>query len=147
METKPLETKPVEVTQTADKPAATPISSSPPLTPPVMLPPKPAMKPADAEEHHRKGRDLLQKGQYRAAINELTDAIAAKPDLPLAWNARGYAFLLLRDYKNAIKNFDWAIELNPKYANAYHNRSIARKAAGDTEGAAADEKRAKQLEK
>jgi tetratricopeptide (TPR) repeat protein len=101
----------------------------------------------DAEEHHRKGRELLQKGQYRAAIDELDQAIAAKPDLALAWNARGYAYLLLHDRASAIQNFDRAIELNPKYANAYRNRGAARKAAGDAQGAAADLERAKQLEK
>jgi tetratricopeptide (TPR) repeat protein len=77
----------------------------------------------------------------------LNQAIASKPDLSLAWNARGYAYLILRDHANAIQNFDRAIELNPKYANAYRNRGAARKAAGDTQGAAADLERAKQLEK
>jgi tetratricopeptide (TPR) repeat protein len=53
----------------------------------------------------------------------------------------------LRDHASAIQNFDRAIELNPKYANAYRNRGAARKAAGDAPGAAADLERAKQLEK
>jgi len=77
----------------------------------------------------------------------LTLAVAAKPDLALAWNARGYAYLLLHDHASAIQDFDRAIELNPKYANAYRNRGAARKAAGDVNGAAADLERAKQLEK
>jgi tetratricopeptide (TPR) repeat protein len=53
----------------------------------------------------------------------------------------------LHDPASAIKDFDRAIELNPKYANAYRNRAAARKAAGDLQGAAADLERAKQLEK
>jgi len=53
----------------------------------------------------------------------------------------------LRDPANAVKDFDRAIELNPKYANAYRNRGSARNAIGDAEGAAADRERAKQLEK
>jgi tetratricopeptide (TPR) repeat protein len=103
-------------------------------------------QPGDAEANHRKGRDLLQKGQYRAAIDELTQAIASKPDLALAWKPGGYAYLLLRDLNNAVKDFDRAIELNPKYANSYRNRSSARNAVGDAEGAAVDRERAKQLE-
>jgi lipoprotein NlpI len=77
----------------------------------------------------------------------LDQAIAAKSDLTLAWNARGYAYLVLRDYASAIGNFDRAIELNPKYANAYRNRAAARKAMGDAKGAAADQELAHQLER
>src|SRR5260370_11183268 len=124
------------------RPAAIPVTREPPSRP---RPPKLAAKPVDAEKHHRKGRDLLQKGQHRAAIDELTEAIAAKPDLALAWNARGYAYLILRDYPSALKNFNQAIELNPKYAKAYRNRAAARKAVGNAPGSAADLKRAKQL--
>jgi ABC exporter DevB family membrane fusion protein len=146
MKTPKPEAKPVEA-----KPAPAPVTVAPPAPPPAPLPvappPNVAARPGNAEEHHRKGRDLLQKGQYRAAIDELSQAIAAKPDLALAWNARGYAYLILRDHASAIQNFDRAIELNPKYANAYRNRGAARKAAGDAPGAAADLERAKQLEK
>src|SRR5579859_6956620 len=66
-EVTPVEVKPVEVQQ-----AATPVTVTAPAPPPL---PKPAAKPVDAEEHHRKGRDLSQKGQYRAAIDELNAAI------------------------------------------------------------------------
>ena len=55
--------------------------------------------------------------------------------------------LILRDHGSAIQNLDRAIELNPKYANAYRNRGAARKAAGDAQGAAADLERAKRLKK
>jgi tetratricopeptide (TPR) repeat protein len=92
------------------KPAPAPVTVAPPAPPPAPLPvappPNVAARPGDAEEHHRKGRDLLQKGQYRAAIDQLSQAIAAKPDLALAWNARGYAYLILRDPASAIQNFE-----------------------------------------
>ena len=77
----------------------------------------------------------------------MSQAIAAKPDLALAWNARGYAYLILSDHASAIQNFDRAIELNPKYANAYRNRGAARRASGDAQGSADDLMRAKELEK
>ena len=83
--------------------------------------------------------DQLARGVLTASAGNMAQA--------LAWNARGYAYLLLRDHASAIQNFDRAIELNPKYGNAYRNRAAARRVAGDLQGAAADLERAKQLEK
>src|SRR5262249_44565006 len=145
--TKPVDPAPATTLAPKEKLATIPVPANSPSPPEAKRPSKPAPARGDAEAHHQKGRELLQKGQYRAAIDELTQAIASKPDLALAWNARGYAYLLLRDPTNAIKDFDRAIELNPRYANAYRNRGSARNAAGDAEGAAADRERAKQLEK
>ncbi len=60
------------------------------------------------------------------------------PSLSLAFNARGYAYLRLKQYAKAISDFDRAIQLNPEYVNAYSNRAAAKKAAGDKPGADAD---------
>ena len=56
--------------------------------------------------------------------------------------ARGYAYLREHEYTQAIADFTSAIRLNLKYANAYLNRSVARKLAGDAEGAKGDLKMA-----
>jgi tetratricopeptide (TPR) repeat protein len=129
----------IEVVE-AEPPPATPIAAGAPTK--NALP----ANPGDFEEHHRKGRELVQKGQYRAAIEELTQTIAAKPDMALAWNARGYAYMMLREYAKAIDNFDSAIQLSPNYANAFQNRAAARRAKGDLNGAASDLARVKQLQ-
>jgi len=43
-----------------------------------------------------------------------------------------------RDFKGAIENFDRAIKLNPKYADAYNNRANVRHELGDDAGAIED---------
>jgi tetratricopeptide (TPR) repeat protein len=126
----PVEPAPVEVA----------VVDAPKL--PEAAPPAPTVDAkaaeADAEDHRRRGRELLYQGKYRDAIAELTEAVRQKADFALAYNARGFAYYLLRDYTSALADLDQAIRLNPKYLNAYQNRSRARKAAGDAAGSAAD---------
>jgi tetratricopeptide (TPR) repeat protein len=95
---------------------------------PAPTPPK-AADLKSAATHNQRGRDLLNSGKYRDAVAELTLAIEDDPKMALAYNARGFAYYLLRDYTSALKDFDTAIELNPGYQNAMANRELARKAA------------------
>ena len=87
-----------------------------------------------AEEHHRRGRELIQTGNYQAAIEELSAAIREQPDWSMVYNARGFAYYLEHDYRRALADLDEAIRLNPQYVNAYQNRRLSRKAAGDARG-------------
>jgi tetratricopeptide (TPR) repeat protein len=64
----------------------------------------------------------------------LSAALDQDPNFTLALNARGFAYYLLHNYQRAIVDFDAAIRLNPRYVNAYLNRSKARMAAGDAAG-------------
>jgi tetratricopeptide (TPR) repeat protein len=98
-----------------------------------------------AEEHHRRGRELIQKGDYPAAIDELSRAIQAQPDWSMVYNARGFAYYLEHDYRRAIADLNEAIRLNPRYVNAYQNRRLSRKAAGDARGSVADSKKIRAL--
>jgi Flp pilus assembly protein TadD len=112
----------------------------PPQVPPTKVTLTAGTKSADA--HNQLGRDLLNQGKYAEAIQELTQAIVQQPDFSQALNARGFAFYLRKDLPKALQDLDEAIRLNPNYQNAYQNRSLARKAAGDQAGSAADREKA-----
>jgi len=60
------------------------------------------------------------------------------PNLALALLHRGNAHYANLDYDRAIADFDEAIRLNPKAANAFNDRAIARRAKGDLDSAIAD---------
>ncbi|MGH9662907.1 MAG: tetratricopeptide repeat protein, partial [Bryobacteraceae bacterium] len=121
-------------------PVVAPVAKTPPAPIPVApLAPKPRLQPAaSAEQHNLRGRELTRQARYREALAELSEAIRLKPDFALAYNARGFAYQLLRDYTRAIEDFSRAIAINPKYANAYHNRGIVEKLSGDAAAATAD---------
>lgn len=86
----------------------------------------------EAATRWRKARELIGLGRVWEAIEELNAAIALKPNYAQAFNTRGYAWLLLRQYQRAIADFDRALEILPDYANAAHNRAVALRAAGET---------------
>jgi hypothetical protein len=84
---------------------------------PVVLPVQPqpvAAKAVDtsfatAQQHNILGRQLSKSGRYREAIVELTEALRIAPDLALAFNARGFALVMLHDWARAIEDLDKAI--------------------------------------
>ena len=49
--------------------------------------------------------------------------------------ARGAVYLKMKNSKNAIADFDKAIEIDAKYPKSYHLRGLAREMAGNDEGA------------
>lgn len=57
-------------------------------------------------------------------IAALTAVIRANPRDPAGYNVRGSAFGRSGNYKDALRDFDMAIKLNPRYFEAYNNRAL-----------------------
>jgi Flp pilus assembly protein TadD len=85
-----ITTDEVEALHADPRPEPRPLAMNPPL-----------VETISAEEHHRRGRELLNERKYREAIQELSEAIRQSSDSALAYNARGYAYYMLHDYRQA----------------------------------------------
>ncbi len=81
--------------------------------------------PADAERRARVRTELaagyLARGQAAIALEEIEQAIAAKPDFADAYNVRGLIHAALGDPGKAEESFRRALQLNPRDADAMHN--------------------------
>ena len=85
----------------------------------------PAALPQSAAALHNTGRVLLQQNKFPEAIDALTRALQLNPNLPHAWNARGYAYMRLGQRTKALADFDQALKIDPNYQNARTNRAAA----------------------
>ncbi len=138
-----IRVEPLVAPRVEQKPEAK--TEPPPSPSPVTVLPVSLPTTESATDHHRRGRELLEKRSYHEAIEELSQAIHERPDYSLAYNARGFAYYMSRDYPRSLADLDEAIRLNPKYLNAYQNRSRLRKATGDLTGSLADTRKAHSL--
>lgn len=92
------------------------------------------------------GSDVQQCVQARSnpdrAIGQCTLIIESDrfsgPNLAVAYNNRGVAWIGKGDLDRAIADFDFAIRLNPNAADSYTNRGLAWMRKGDYERAVAD---------
>jgi tetratricopeptide (TPR) repeat protein len=133
-EPKSVDAKPLEQNSTDPQPAALPQPA-----------PAAATDAVSAATHHQRGRDLLNQRKYSEAIAELSAAIRLQPKFPQALNARGFAYYLVKKYLLALTDLDQAILYDANYTNAYQNRALVRTAAGDTQGAALDTAKVREL--
>jgi len=92
-----------------------------------------------------RGTAFYQNGEYVAAADAFSAAIAANPKSAAAWNNRAAARLRLGDVSGAIADYNKALELAPYDAEIYGNRGNAWVAAGQYQDAIADYTRALEL--
>lgn len=79
---------------------------------------------------HLLGVTYFQKGDPRAAIYWINQALKHKPDFPQALSHRGLALRELGQYVEAIADYEKAIHLLPDFSAAHYNESMCRLVLG-----------------
>ena len=90
------------------------------------------------EGYFQRGEKLLATGQPKRAVEDLTKALALRPDETTALHVRATAHTALRDLPAAIRDYDRVLELKPDHAPALNNRANLKKQLGQLEGAMED---------
>ncbi len=78
-----------------------------------------------AEAYYYRGLIRAEKGDVKAGLDDLTQAIESAPHMPQAYAARGSLYLLAGRPAKAIEDLNKAIELDPVHAPNYVNRGQA----------------------
>ena len=77
-----------------------------------------------AEDFWQQGTELVEQGDFVAAIASYDRAIEIKPDDHEAWSNRGNALRILGKNEEAITSCDKALEIKPDYDSAWFNWRI-----------------------
>jgi type IV pilus assembly protein PilF len=99
---------------------------STPQAPLAEPPPRePSPDPADPDRRARARLELAAayfgRGQAETALQEVKLALAAKSDLPAAYNLQGLIYAALGDEQQAEDSYRRALQLNPRDGDTLHN--------------------------
>jgi len=98
-----------------------------------------------AEEFFEQGKKFSTAENADKAIDNYSKAIKINPKFAKAYNNRGIAHILKKQYDLAVADLTKAIELDPKNGKAYNNRAIVYSYLGATGKALQDLHKAKSL--
>lgn len=98
------------------------------------------------EEYLQQARSEMQAKNWNKAIETLNVVVTNDANNFEAFNMRGVAYQEKGQYKNALLDFDRAIELNPKFYKAYYNRALTNTLTKNLETAKEDYDKAIELE-
>ena len=89
-----------------------------------------SLDPANYGALNSRGRAHSRMNQKDEALADYSVGILVKPDDAMLWNNRGYVRRDLGDREGAMKDFEKALSLNPKLANASRGLESLKIAAG-----------------
>lgn len=95
---------------------------------------------------HKEGHDLMLKGEYLNAIDCFSRALLEHPNHSDIYSDRGVSFLHLKMEKEAMSDFNKALDLQPEYGYRYAARAYAKDFFGDTDAAIEDYEKAIELD-
>ena len=104
------------------------------------------LDPQSAITFFNRGLLYVDRLEVDSAIEDFSTAIGLQPNDAVFYIARGEALSSVGDNQKALDDFAKAIAINPKLSRAYEKRAVLHKAMGNTELAAADELKVKELE-
>jgi len=79
------------------------------------------------------------------ALADCNASLRLRPDAAATLDSRGFTYLRMGRYADAIRDYDAAIARAPGLAPSFYGRGVARKAMGDTAGSVSDINSAKSL--
>jgi len=91
-----------------------------------------------ADDFYIQAGEKSEKGDFRGAIVDYTEAIRLNPNYTAAYKDRGVTYFRLKERRLAITDFNQAIKLNSNDAEIYNHRGITRYEIGDKQGAIRD---------
>jgi tetratricopeptide (TPR) repeat protein len=87
----------------------------------------------------------LKDGEPRLAQTLMNCVVELAPRFPEGWNRRATVFILMQNYKAAMKDLNAALALEPRHFGALWSRSLVFEALGETEDALTELQRARDI--
>jgi tetratricopeptide (TPR) repeat protein len=103
--------------------------------------------PEKSEQTLDEGVEYYYHSQFKKAFKLFNQAVDEDADNFEAWFWIGNYYENFRKHEKAIEAYSKAIQINPRYADAFANRALAKKRLGDKQGACADWHKAAELGK
>ena len=75
--------------------------------------------PEKAEEHHKVGKELFQKGDFPAAVKEFTEGLKRNPNSTALYSNRSLTYIKLMEFQYALKDAEKCLQLDPNFVRAY----------------------------